>query len=504
MRTPSPAAAGFLRPEIVLFAAIFAGLFLRCFHVQSHELQYDEAATGYFASLPWAVLWGAPAVLEPNPPLFYSLAWLVTHAGGSVEQIRYISVIAGVLSIPLAWLIARRLAGDFAAASAALLVATSPQHIAISQYGRAYALLILCLTGAFFFLLRARHSAYTQPPAGLPQRLLWWLGYAAAGVAALYTHHTAAFVLAALNLAALLSSIRAGSAGLGFLKELLAANLLIAALYAPWLPVIAAQVLPAGAPSPAKITPAATLLHRLLNAAVSPFPFRELPWIDNWVLPFIALAAWRFRSSKDVAFLVAFVLCGLVLMFLASQFHPLLDGKTLAWAGLFAVAAAGIGCSALGPFRWPALALLVLLQLRSAPAALDPPPEGWREVAGTLRERTRPHDAMYINYAAAVLPLRHYGWREDDVTLKVFAKGNEEPWFRDWTGQIVPPREVARQAMQSSRVWLLMYGETPKSAGIAKEIEAKSVRKLHWSTPKLDLYLFEFDPAETSPQPVPR
>ena len=211
------------------------------------------------------------------------------------------------------------------------------------------------------------------------------------------------------------------------------------------------------------------------------------------MLPFIALAAWRFRSSKDMAFLVAFVLCGLVLMFLASQFHPLLDGKTLAWAGLFAVAAAGIGCGAFGPFRWPVLALLVLLQLRSAPAALDPPPEGWREVAGILRETARPHDTIYTNYAAAVLPLRHYGWRENGAILKVFARGNEEPWFRDWTGRIVPPQEVARQAMQSSRVWLLMYGETPQSAGIAKEIEAKSIRKLHWSTPKLDLYLFEFD-----------
>ncbi len=486
----------------MLLAAILAGLLLRCFHVQSHELQYDEAATGYFAGLPWADLWGGPAQLEPNPPLFYSLAWLITHAGGSVEQIRYISVIAGGLCIPLAWLIARWLAGDFAAASAALLVAASPQHIAISQYARAYAQLILCLMCAFFCLTRARHLAFARPPAW-PGRLPWWLGYAAAGTAALYTHHTAAVVLAALNLTALLSSIRAGSAGWRFSMELLAANLPIAALYAPWLPVIASQALPAGVPSATKLVPAASILHRLWNGAFSPFPFRGLPWIDNWVLPFIALAAWRFRSSKDMAFLVAFVLAGLVLMFLASQFHPLLDGKTLAWAGLFSVAAAGIGCGAFGPFRWPVLALLVLLQLRSAPAALDPPPEGWREAAGILRETARPHDAIYTNYAAAVLPLRHYGWRENDVTLKVFAKGNEEPWFRDWTGQIVPAQEIARQAMQSSRAWLLMYGETPQSAGIEKEIDAKSIRKLHWSTSKLDLYLFEFDPAETSPRESP-
>ena len=489
---------GRLRKNGALLAAIFAGVFLRCFHVQSRELQYDEAATGYFAGLPWADLWGSPALLEPNPPLFYSLAWLVTHAGGSTEHIRYISVAAGVLSIPLAWLIARQIAGGFAAAGAALLVATSPQHIAISQYARAYAVLLLCLMLAVFCLMRATHSALAQPPA-LRARLPWWLGYATAGAVALYTHHIAAIVLAALSLTALPRSLRGG--GRRFLVELLGANLLICALYAPWFSVIAAQVLPAGPPSPAKTVPAVNLLPRLWNAIQSPFPFRGLPWIEVWLLPLAAMAAWRFRCSKELRFLGAFVLSGLILMFLASQIHPLLDGKTLAWAGLFAAIMAGIGCAAFGPIRWPLLALLLFLQLRSVPAALDPPPEGWREAAGTLREMARPQDTLYTNFAAALLPLRDYGWRENGVTLRVFAKGNEEPWFRDWAGEIVPPQEVARQAVQPGRVWLLVYGGTPQSARIVKEIEAKSVRKLHRRTSKLDLYLWELDRPQALPQP---
>jgi 4-amino-4-deoxy-L-arabinose transferase-like glycosyltransferase len=118
-----PPVESFIRPGAVLPAAFLLGLALRCLDVESHELQYDEAATGYFSALPWPELWGGPASLDPNPPLFYSLAWLVTRAGGSVEQIRYISVVAGALCIPLAWLIARDLAGDFAAAGAALLAA---------------------------------------------------------------------------------------------------------------------------------------------------------------------------------------------------------------------------------------------------------------------------------------------------------------------------------------------------------------------------------------------
>jgi hypothetical protein len=65
---------GFLSSHAVLLTAVLLGLVLRCFHIESRELQYDEAATGYFSCLPWPDLWGSPAVLEPNPPLFYSLA----------------------------------------------------------------------------------------------------------------------------------------------------------------------------------------------------------------------------------------------------------------------------------------------------------------------------------------------------------------------------------------------------------------------------------------------
>jgi hypothetical protein len=501
----SPAArGGFLHPAVILSGAVLLGLVLRCFHLANRELQYDEAATGYFSALPWSDLWGSPAVLEPNPPLFYNLAWLVTHAGGSVEQIRHVSAIAGVLCIPLAWLIARHVAGDFAAAGAALLAAASPQHIAISQYARAYALLILLLLCAFYCLLRARSPSAPMQKDRL-RRLWWWTGYAISAAAALYTHHTAIVILAALNLCVLPAAVRGGDAGRCFLKEWLAANLFVAAVYAPWLPVLSGQVHP-----PAATASSAAIVHVapvqwlwLWNTVCNPFRFTGLPWIEAGLLPVIVFGAWRLRASRDVVFLLAFVLCGLVLMLLASQFRPLLDGKTLAWAGLFAAIAAAIGCSASGRFRLPLLALALLLELRSVPAALDPAPEGWREVAAVLRAETRPQDTLYVNYAAAVLPLRHYGWSQSGMTMKVFAKANEEPWFRGHGWPIVAPEAVAGDALQEnqkqengkqenrdvSRVWLLAYGQSSPD-GIACAIAAKSVRTLHHRTAKLDLSLF--------------
>jgi hypothetical protein len=487
-----------------LLAAVLLGLVLRCFHIETHELQYDEAATGYFALLPWSDLWGGPALLEPNPPLFYSLAWLITHSGGSIEQLRHISLISGILCIPLAWLIARDLAGDFAAAGAALLVAASPQHIAISQYARAYAFLILCLMCAFFCLLRARHSAFAKPLQGeRTWKIWWWPGYAVAAAAALYTHHTAIVVLAALNAAVLFASVRADDAGRRFLKPWLVANLFVAGLYAPWLPVLAGQIHPpSAAPSASVASSAATvqiaLLQRLWNTVSSPFRFAGLPWIDVRLLPVMLLGAWRFRVSRDKAFLVAFVLGGLALMVLASQFRPLLDGKTLAWAGVFATVAAALGCSAAGRFRVPLLAVAAMLELQSGLTILDPVPEGWRDVAAELRETALPGDVLYVNYAASVLPLRHYGWSDAGIGIKVFAKANEEPWFRGHSRSIVSwpivaPQaaggEVVQESRQGKRVWLLSYGSASPDA-ITNEIAANAVLALHLRTEKLDLSLF--------------
>jgi dolichyl-phosphate-mannose-protein mannosyltransferase len=491
------ASRGLLHPGALLLVTVLLGLFLRCFHVENHELQYDEGATGYFSALPWSDLWGSPAVLEPNPPLFYTLARIVTHAGGSVEQIRYVSAIAGILCIPLAWLIARHLAGNFAAAGAAMLVATSPQHIAISQYARSYAFLILLLTCAFYCLLQARHSVLARPPKGRLRRLWWWSGYAISGAAALYTHHTAIIVLVALNLSILLVAVRNDDGGRRFLREWLVANLFVAGLYAPWLPVLYSQIHPLAATSSTTIVHVPPL-QRLWNTISNPFRFAGLPWIDVRLLPIILFGAWQFRLSRDVAFLLAFVVAGLVLMVLVSQYHPLLDGKTLGWAGLFSVVATAVGCSAFGRFRLPLLIVVILLELPAGWTALHPAPEGWREVAAILRENARPQDTLYVNYAAAVLPLRHYGWSDSGMNVKVFAKTNEESWFRGHAWPIIAPQSIAGEAAHVNRVWLMTYGSPPPD-GIANEIATTSVSVLHRRTEKLDLSLFLPMTAASSP-----
>jgi hypothetical protein len=92
---------------------------------------------------------------------------------------------------------------------------------------------------------------------------------------------------------------------------------------------------------------------------------------------------------------------------------PRWSGETLAWAGLFAVVAVA---------HWVQRFWQVSIAGSSVygRAAVDwrqrhaRGPEGWREAAEIFREMVQPQATVFMNYAAAVLPLRHGGWRESE------------------------------------------------------------------------------------------
>jgi 4-amino-4-deoxy-L-arabinose transferase-like glycosyltransferase len=472
---------------LVLLLAIVVGAALRWHGITDMELQYDEAATGYFAGLPWADLWGGPAVLEPNPPLFYSLARLVTLGGGDVEHIRYVSAAAGTLCIPAAWLLGRLLAGRFAAGAAAWLVATSPQNIAFSQYARAYALLSLLLLCALLCLVLARRA--TSARSGV----WWWVCYVAVSAASLYLHYTAIVILAAIIVSALLSSLGTGSPGRRFWVGLLVANAVVALAFLPWLPVLLHQAMPASTLVPAATARSTTVVQRFLSVLQRPFLFRGLPWVNVWLLPIMAFGAWRFRTSRDVIALALTSVSGPLLMFVVSQFHPMLDGKTLAWAGLFAMMCAALGLQAARLLRWPILVLLLVVQLGpdvSQARDVDAGQEGWRDVASLLNQDAKDHDVVFINDAGAILALRRYHWPEARLDVRILAKPEAEPWFRDAPGIHAAGPGAVRAAADASRVWLLTYNApSTHQALVTQAGESLASRRLFRHAGRLDVSL---------------
>src|SRR6478735_5350179 len=96
---------------------------------------------------------------ESAPPLYYALAWLWTQVAGTGEWgLRSLSAVAGVATIPVAFLVGRELRGQRVGLLAAALVAVNPMLLWYSQEARAYSLLGLFCALSLLYCVRAMES----------------------------------------------------------------------------------------------------------------------------------------------------------------------------------------------------------------------------------------------------------------------------------------------------------------------------------------------------------
>jgi len=139
---------------------------------------------------------------ESAPPLYYALAWVWTQIAGTGEfGLRSLSALAGVATVPVAYLLGRELTGCRAGIVAAVLVAVNPMLLWYSQEARGYALFVLFTALAALFFLRALDArpgrgAYGQGVDGAfrgRRDLAMWGVFSALALA---THYFAVFPIA--------------------------------------------------------------------------------------------------------------------------------------------------------------------------------------------------------------------------------------------------------------------------------------------------------------------
>ncbi|MDQ2940500.1 MAG: glycosyltransferase family 39 protein, partial [Actinomycetota bacterium] len=124
---------------------------------------------------------------ESTPPLYYSLAWVWSkYFGFSEVGLRSLSALCGAITIPVAFLVGRELAGRRAGLLTMAIVALNPMLIWYSQEARAYALMVLLCAISLLFFLRFRRTGSSMDVA------LWW----ASSALALTSHYFAAFPIA--------------------------------------------------------------------------------------------------------------------------------------------------------------------------------------------------------------------------------------------------------------------------------------------------------------------
>jgi hypothetical protein len=148
----------------------------------------DEVASARILREPtFARMLGHVVRTESTPPLWYTLGWLVHHAGVSIHDVRLLSVLVGGVFSGLVVVLARRVLPLAEAVVAGLLTAVGSYFVAHGRELRAYELLAL-LTVAFAFAIEAEVRAPSRRHA---------VALVACTAAGLLTHYFFLFTLAA-------------------------------------------------------------------------------------------------------------------------------------------------------------------------------------------------------------------------------------------------------------------------------------------------------------------
>ncbi len=236
------------RTRWILLGLIVIAWAVRLYRLDAQSLWYDEGVTAQVArqGLVELTRWTADDI---QPPLYYYVvAGWIRLVGASEWALRFPSAAWGLLIVPLMYALGRRLSRRPAGASvqspartglvAALLASGAPLYMYYSQEARMYTQLTALGLMVTYALVRAAQSASAS------DRLCWWGAFTLAGLAAVYTHYFAFFLLLALLVAIALrpSPVVPHPSSMILRRRPLAepvlAFILIGLGYVPWLPFV--------------------------------------------------------------------------------------------------------------------------------------------------------------------------------------------------------------------------------------------------------------------------
>jgi transposase InsO family protein len=408
---------------LVLLAIVVLGGILRFYQIGSKGLWLDESFSAWLGWQPVGEMLAWLLRIDQHPPLYYTLLHFWMLLGDNAAHVRTLSALLGTLTIPVLYLLGRRLADDKVGLLAALILAVSPFHVRFAQETRMYTLLTLNVSLALYALARlltdpraasvplgqqfidfwqtwraARAAEREARPetagygrdfreatdwVSAPTRRRWlplrtietdlaWLGYMVFTTAALLSHNTAVFFPVAANLFVLgLLLVRLCTANYelritnyALLRNWLLAQIGIFLLWSPWLVAFVVQSMGVyqefWIPAPTWETVVDTV-KTFLSAFLSPrIRWPEVVWGLYAALALLGLVYFRRRPAHVALLFVAFV-TPFVGEWLVSLRRPIFYDRTLIWTSLplYLLLAAGIGQLRYRPYVL-ATALMVL------------------------------------------------------------------------------------------------------------------------------------------------
>ncbi len=380
--------------RVQLLIITVVGAVLRLVLLGSLPLWRDEAFTAIVVQRPLGQMLSAVGH-DSAPPLSYLLQHLVIQLWDSPTMLRLPSAVAGIVAIPLAAALGRRLAGDRAALGAAAAMALLPSSVLESRDARTYALATALVLASLLCLWRA-----IEVPSW--RRVLL---YGLVVAAAVYTNYFVVLAVGAQLAAAawifrdrlrtlVWPVVAAASAGL---------------LLIPWLYAARAQlqhgsagywIQPVGLPSLSGVA-----IQFFAGPPIDPGVPGQLGLevlqglvVVAGVLALGSLVVRRRALSasgrRGAALLALSVGVGVVLLVAVSVWHPLVDARyvSVMW-GPF-VCLIGVGLALLPRPAWRGAALLVL-GLGSAVLAVAPTKPDTPALVARIDGRVGAHDFVW-------------------------------------------------------------------------------------------------------------
>jgi uncharacterized membrane protein len=240
----NPDLAFTLTPARLIVLLSFMALAIRAIGLDSRPLWLDEAYSAWFASRGWKELWTVVPAYETHPPFYYSLLKLWSAPfGDSAVALRALSVLFGILAIPLAAACAKEQehldpTGRplLRVGMAAFLCACSPALVFLDQEARPYPLMAFAYSIAILGLLRL----LGEFREGMPGRLASWAMLAFGTELILWSHSLGA--LYAFSAAIALAPLwLARPKNVERLKRGLTAAILVLLAYLPCLQMVLAR-----------------------------------------------------------------------------------------------------------------------------------------------------------------------------------------------------------------------------------------------------------------------
>jgi uncharacterized membrane protein len=468
VRSRFAARAGGLAPYVVLGLMVL-GAALRMLALDSKGLWLDEAFSVWLGNQSLGELFGWLVRVDQHPPLYYTLLhfWIGLF-GDSAFAVRMLSALVGTLTIPVIYLLGKRLLGVSGGLLAAAVLTVSPFHVRFAQETRMYTLLtlnaalaLLCLAilltdpratldplgaqlGRYW---RTRRAAARLPLSGARTDLAW-LGLIVFTAATVLSHNTAILFPVATNLFVLgfifwrrrFPPSPVDGAGFQpvpddlddtYLRPPSLRNWLLAQagtflLWSPWLVAFVIQATGVyqefwiGKPT-----------LETVAATIGVFFSAHLPLRVAFVAPvtliFAALlvlgALHLRRAPATLAFLVVLIATPFVGELLVSLQRPIFYDRTLIWTTIpiFLLLAAGLLRLRHAPYVLATLGVIVAINavsLREYYAHFEK--EQWREAAAYVAENVHDDDLLIFNATWVQIPFDYYF---DDADRPVEERG---------------------------------------------------------------------------------